>query len=536
MSNISLLSRVSIVTLALVGAACGDMSPVAPTAPGAPASTLEVGVTDSAATDSTLSLVPDSVFADTASMTTMDFECTTNTENGESSCAPVTSVAGGVSFDVIFSGTNYFSIVKASSSCVDNGNVGRTCTESTAIKNLMSQPIGVTTSGTIQGVKAIFKSMSAAKTNGTAAAISLGGASTGSFTGVTCTNNGSTVACPYVTFAQQVAPQATSSSQTWVFTIKAPATTYSYTLSISVPTPVESAVFRWVRDQQDLTSAEAFYGVHGRSATEAYAVGSSGMISKWNGTAWSAMTSGTTVRLNSVWANTSTSDVFAAGFTNTMLRWNGTAWTKMTIPADPTGKATTWYGVYGFSASDVFAVGGNGLIRRWNGTAWSAMTSPVASLKVLPVLTAVWGTSNSNVFAVGTNGTILKFNGTTWTTLSSGTTTNLYSIWGNATGTVIYASGRSGVLLRSTNGGTTWTPVALPTAYATQYMWGMWGTSGATTSLYIATQGGTVLHFDGTTWRTQDTNQTSNLYGMWGTSATNIVLGGSGKTLMRGTN
>ncbi|MGB8829766.1 MAG: hypothetical protein WCC72_10130, partial [Dehalococcoidales bacterium] len=42
----------------------------------------------------------------------------------------------------------------------------------------------------------------------------------------------------------------------------------------------------------------------------------------------------------------------------------------------------------------------------------------------------IWGSSGSDVFAVGGLGTILKYNGKTWTNTSSGTTNDLWGVWG----------------------------------------------------------------------------------------------------------
>ena len=42
----------------------------------------------------------------------------------------------------------------------------------------------------------------------------------------------------------------------------------------------------------------------------------------------------------------------------------------------------------------------------------------------------MWGPSYEDMYAVGDGGTILHFDGTSWTKMQSGTTKNLYSIWG----------------------------------------------------------------------------------------------------------
>jgi hypothetical protein len=55
-----------------------------------------------------------------------------------------------------------------------------------------------------------------------------------------------------------------------------------------------------------------------------------------------------------VWGS-SGGDVFAVG--GTILHWNGSAWSAVT-----SGTSTYLYGVWGSSGSDVFTVGGSGLI------------------------------------------------------------------------------------------------------------------------------------------------------------------------------
>jgi hypothetical protein len=72
----------------------------------------------------------------------------------------------------------------------------------------------------------------------------------------------------------------------------------------------------------------SFRSVWSRSSTEAFAVGSSGAIIRWDGTAWSPMTSGTTEDLTDVWG--SGRDVFAVGSHGTILRLeDGARWTPM---------------------------------------------------------------------------------------------------------------------------------------------------------------------------------------------------------------
>ncbi len=86
----------------------------------------------------------------------------------------------------------------------------------------------------------------------------------------------------------------------------------------------------------------------------------------------------------------------------TILHYNGSTWSAMT-----SGTINTLRGVWGSSATDVFAVGDGGIILHYNGTVWSVMTSNTTYR-----LHSVWGTSSTNVYAVGGEtgweGTILR--------------------------------------------------------------------------------------------------------------------------------
>ncbi len=152
--------------------------------------------------------------------------------------------------------------------------------------------------------------------------------------------------------------------------------------------------------------------------------------------AWSAMTSDTTVQLNSVWGSSS-SNVFAVGALGTIRKYDGTSWSG-------SSSGTIWQlnGVWGSSASNVFAVGNGGTIRKYNGTSWSGMTSGTTKN-----LYGVWGTGANDVFAVGDSGTVLHYNGIAWSTMNSSVTTALYGIWGSSFDNV-FAVGASGKIIQ----------------------------------------------------------------------------------------
>ena len=64
------------------------------------------------------------------------------------------------------------------------------------------------------------------------------------------------------------------------------------------------------------------YGVWGSSGSNVFAVGDSGTILHYDGSSWSAMSSGTSNSLSGVWGSGG-SDVFAVGTAGTILHYDG---------------------------------------------------------------------------------------------------------------------------------------------------------------------------------------------------------------------
>ena len=62
-------------------------------------------------------------------------------------------------------------------------------------------------------------------------------------------------------------------------------------------------------------------------------------------------------------------------------------------------------------------------------------------------LYGVWGTGPNDVFAVGDSGTVLHYNGIAWNTMTSSVTTVLYGIWGSSFDNV-FAIGASGKIIQ----------------------------------------------------------------------------------------
>jgi hypothetical protein len=74
--------------------------------------------------------------------------------------------------------------------------------------------------------------------------------------------------------------------------------------------------------QNPLPTNNSLQGVWGSSGSDVFAVGSGGTILHYDGTGWSAMSSGTNGLLGGVWGS-SGSDVFAVGLHGTILHYGG---------------------------------------------------------------------------------------------------------------------------------------------------------------------------------------------------------------------
>jgi photosystem II stability/assembly factor-like uncharacterized protein len=125
---------------------------------------------------------------------------------------------------------------------------------------------------------------------------------------------------------------------------------------------------------------ERLEDVWGSSSSNIFAVGSPRLVGstryytilRWNGSSWGVMTTpsvpaGKSGRLRSVWGS-SGSNVYAVGDDGVILRYNGAAWAAMS-----SGTTNPLYGVWGTASTNVYAVGLLGTIIRYNGEIWSAV-------------------------------------------------------------------------------------------------------------------------------------------------------------------
>jgi photosystem II stability/assembly factor-like uncharacterized protein len=132
---------------------------------------------------------------------------------------------------------------------------------------------------------------------------------------------------------------------------------------------------------------------------------------------------------------------------------NGQSWTLMASPT-----TQRMYGVSTFDNNNAFAVGDQGVILNYDGTTWTQQNTGVTA--------RFWdvavdkSAATPEAYAVGSGGTIFKFDGSNWSPQNSGITGGLFgtTALGN---NVVYAVGglTQGLILKTTNGGTTWNTV-----------------------------------------------------------------------------
>lgn len=169
------------------------------------------------------------------------------------------------------------------------------------------------------------------------------------------------------------------------------------------------------------TTADLF-DVWGASPDEMWAVGFYTML-RWDGATWAPVpaTLGSTAKSwTAIWG-ADKNTIFAVGSFGQVSMWNGSKWTAQT-----SGTSQTLRGVWGSGPADVWAVGDGGTVIHWDGVAWT-LNKPdtIASLR------GVWGTGPSDVTVVGSDGTILRWDGSAWQKKGVGAFRNqLEAIWG----------------------------------------------------------------------------------------------------------
>lgn len=279
-------------------------------------------------------------------------------------------------------------------------------------------------------------------------------------------------------------------------------------------------------------TTQVIWDVNAFNATNAWAVGNSGTVLQWNGTAWTANAiPGVTSQRFAVWA-IDVNNVYVGGVTtNSQLhRFNGTSWENLLTP-------TNWFGsgsirsIWGTAANNVWVAGSSGRIFHWNGSTWTARNAGI-NANFSP--SRIWGTNAANIWAVGATGgtntgVIYKWNGVdTWVEQLSGVPT-VKGIWGSSA-TNMWAVGGTGgsnpgQIYRLS--GSTWTEQTT-TTYTLNHIYGS-----NSSNIWAVGNSGAIHYYNGTSWVTQASGRGVNdhLYAVAiGKTGTNnrLILTGEG--------
>ena len=185
----------------------------------------------------------------------------------------------------------------------------------------------------------------------------------------------------------------------------------------------------------------------------AYIGGTGGLlcISTNSGASWTPFVTDTRETFNALSFSTPTSG-WAVGTGGIICRYDGRRW----IPT-PTGLTVNFTGVADLG-NIAWAVGRGGIICRYNGTAWEPIdTGTTDDFNAVAFLDANFG------LAVGSRGLICRYNGTAWVPVTSGTSATFRNV-AIVDALTAYASGDNGLLCITRDGGLTWQPQGLGSA------------------------------------------------------------------------
>ncbi|WP_146650950.1 sialidase family protein [Labilithrix luteola] len=334
--------------------------------------------------------------------------------------------------------------------------------------------------------------------------------------------------------------------------------------------PCEQAAFCTVAVPAD---GHLLTGVWGSGKDNFWAVGTGGVILRWNGTAWSRVASDTYQSLFAVWGS-GEHDVWIAGSRSFVLHGvveGGTAtWQPLPELSAPyyTESPVTWtetfaLAAWGTSADDVWIAGegypaGPPYPVQWTtvwrstqadgGAAWKkALLSTQIQTAPAPTIRGLWGADANEVWAVGghdgpdystTHGK--SYRGVpssdpdggfelTWTEVDTQSNAILHGVWGSGKDDV-WAVGEYGTIRHRSAGDPRWSVVPSPTD---RHLYAIWGSG--PNDVWVVGDYGTILHYDGATWTRATTTLAlgvkPDLRSVWGSAPDDVWVVGKGVAL-----
>ncbi|MEI6127715.1 MAG: PKD domain-containing protein, partial [Pseudomonadota bacterium] len=260
-------------------------------------------------------------------------------------------------------------------------------------------------------------------------------------------------------------------------------------------------------------STETLFAVWGSSPSDVYAVGNSGTVLHYNGTAWSAETSNTTAQLLSIWGLNST-NIYAVGKedpvagTATLLHKTstGTTWGKEPLKDYKTDASYDYdiYTVWGYAANKVYVGDMYGEFFLFDGNGWSKI-EPGPGVGSIPI-TGIWAANSTNLFVTASTG-IARFNGTEWAHDDAGNTGSVNEIWGTGIDN-IYLAGEKGFISRYN--GSAWLAVSSGSSKDLNSIHGS-----SANNIFAVGSLGTIVHNKGAGFVDESFTTVNDLFGVW---------------------
>jgi photosystem II stability/assembly factor-like uncharacterized protein len=272
---------------------------------------------------------------------------------------------------------------------------------------------------------------------------------------------------------------------------------YSLYLLVFVCTP---AMAGWV--EQNSGTMNNLYNVTANHSNnnEAWVCGEGGIIlhTSTGGATWTQQNSGTTRTLYDIaFIETDGGPVVVVGAGGTILRTSNSGTTWLSVASGTTAN------LYGLSDFHIHAVGDSGVMLASTdfGFTWTRV-APVTTRRLVAVSTSFGGTS------CGDSGTILRLFAAAWQSTSSGTAGTLRGIPMFASNNIVV--GDSGLVLRSTDFGLSWSPQPTGT---TKRLNSAEFSANNDDYIYCVGDGGTIIKStnNGSQWGAQQSGTARNL-------------------------
>ena len=147
-----------------------------------------------------------------------------------------------------------------------------------------------------------------------------------------------------------------------------------------------------------------------------------GIIVRHDGGSWQQMVKNQQTVLRGIWG-ASSSEVYAVGTNGVILRYDGNPERRFELMNS--GTQENLNAIWGSGSKNIHVVGDHGVALAFNGNVWSLSTNIF-----IGHLYDVWGSGEDHVFAVGSGGSLLHRTERKWAVVSSGTDQRLTSIDG----------------------------------------------------------------------------------------------------------